>query len=110
MTSALQRRQPIDADRMRQGRDTAGLVGLVARGALYLALSILALELVLGKRGEDADPRGAMHDLAQNGFGIFVLGILCTGFAAFAFIHLYRAIADPTTRRVSASTTPSGLL
>src|SRR4051794_37694757 len=104
MTSALDRHQYANADRVRQGRDTAGLVGLVARGALYLALAVLALDLVLGNRGQDADPRGAMHDLAQNGFGAFVLAILCIGFAAFALIHLYRAIADPdhkTSQRVN---------
>lgn len=104
MTSAIDRRQPIDSDRIRQGRNSAGLVGLAARGALYLALAFLALDLALGNRGQDADPRGAMHDLAQNGFGIFVLAVLCAGFAAFALIHLYRAIADPnhkTSQRVN---------
>src|SRR4029079_6830316 len=104
MTSAFARTPSIDTSRVRQGRDTAGLVGLVARGVLYLALAVLAFELVLGNRGKNADPRGAMHDLAQNGFGIFVLAILCIGFAAFALIHLYRAIADPdhkTSQRVN---------
>jgi zinc transporter ZupT len=104
MTSTFTRHSPVDASRVRQGRDTFGLVGLVARGALYLALAVLALDLVLGNRGQDADPRGAMHDLAQNGFGIFVLAILCIGFAAFTLIHLYRAIADPehkTSQRVN---------
>jgi Mn2+/Fe2+ NRAMP family transporter len=83
---------------------TAGLVGLVARGALYLALAVLSLELVFGNRGEDADPRGAMHDLAHNGLGVVVLVVLVIGFAAFALLHLYRAIKDPdnkTTRRVN---------
>jgi amino acid permease len=45
-----------------------------------------------------------MHDLAQNGFGVFVLAILCTGFASFALLHLYRAIVDPenkTSQRVN---------
>ena len=104
MTSALERRLPTDTDYARQGRNTAGLVGLVARGVLYVALAVLALELVLGNRGKSADPRGAMHDLAQNGFGAFVLAILCIGFAAFALIHLSRAIADPdnkTSHRVN---------
>ena len=61
---------------VQQGARTAGLVGLVARGALYLALAVLALELVFGDRSESADPRGAMHDLAHTGFGVFVLVIL----------------------------------
>jgi hypothetical protein len=88
----------------RQGARTAGLVGLVARGVLYLALAFLALELVFGSRGETADPRGAMHDLAHNGFGVVVLVILVLGFAAFALLHLWRAIKDPdhkTSHRVN---------
>ena len=87
-----------------QGVRAAGLVGLVARGALYIALAILALELVFGDRSESADPRGAMHDLAQSGFGVFVLAILALGFALFAALHLYRAVRNPdnkTSRRVN---------
>jgi len=77
---------------------------LVARGGLYLALAVLALELVFGKRGANADPRGAMHDLAHSGIGVVVLVILVLGFAAFALLHLYRAITNPdnkTSRRVN---------
>jgi hypothetical protein len=88
----------------RQGTRTAGLVGLVARGGLYLALAFLALELVFGNRGESADPRGAMHDLAHTGYGVVVLVILVLGFAAFALLHLWRAIRNPdnkTSRRVN---------
>jgi hypothetical protein len=87
-----------------EGARTLGLVGLVARGALYLALAVLALELVFGNRGETADPRGAMHDLAHNPLGVAVLVILVLGFAAFALLHLYRAIRNPdnkTSRRVN---------
>jgi hypothetical protein len=86
-----------------QGLRTAGLVGLVARGALYIALAVLALELVFGNRGQSADPRGAMHDLAHNPLGILVLVIIVIGFAGFALLHLYRAITDPehkASRRV----------
>lgn len=87
-----------------EGRRTAGLVGLVARGALYLVLAVLALELVFGNRTKSADPRGAMHDLAHDGFGVFVLVVLVLGFALFALLHLVRAIKDPdgkTSRRVN---------
>lgn len=87
-----------------QGTHTAGVVGLVARGALYLALAVLALELVFGDRSESADPRGAMHDLAHNGFGVVVLVILVLGFALFTLLHLVRAIRNPdgkTSRRVN---------
>ena len=87
-----------------EGAHTAGLVGLVARGALYIALAVLALELVFGDRSKSADPRGAMHDLAHTGFGVVVLVILALGFALFAILHLARAIRNPddkTSRRVN---------
>ena len=87
-----------------QGARTAGLVGLVARGVLYIALAVLALELVFGDRSETADPRGAMHDIAHTDFGVVVLVILTLGFALFALLHLSRAIRNPddkTTRRVN---------
>jgi len=83
---------------VQQGARTAGLLGLVARGGLYLALAVLALELAFGNRGETADPRGAMHDLAHNPLGVVVLVILVLGFAAFAVLHLYRAISDPDNK------------
>jgi hypothetical protein len=87
-----------------RGARTASLVGLVARGALYIVLAVLALELALGDRSKSADPRGAMHDLAHTGFGPVVLVILALGFALFAFLYLYRAVKNPdhkTSRRVS---------
>lgn len=93
--TALRSRPDTDSHHHRQATRTAGLVGLVARGALYLALAVLALELVFTDGGEDADPRGAMHDLAQNGFGVVVLVVLVIGFVAFALLHLYRAITNP---------------
>jgi hypothetical protein len=97
-------RRAANHGRTHQGARTAGIVGLVARGALYLALAVLALELVFGNRGESADPRGAMHDLAQHGFGVVILVILVLGFALFALLHLHRAITDPdnkTSHRVN---------
>ena len=87
-----------------QATSTAGLVGLVARGALYIALAVLALELVFGDRSESADPRGAMHDLAHNGFGVVVLVILLLGFTLLSLLHLYRATKNPenkTSRRIN---------
>ena len=105
MSTALRSVRNAGADHhTRQGARTAGLVGLVARGGLYLALAVLALELAFGNRSETADPRGAMHDLAHSGVGVVVLVILVLGFAAFTLLHLYRAIRNPdnkTSRRVN---------
>jgi amino acid transporter len=89
---------------MQKGTRTAALVGLVARGALYIALAVVALKLVFGDTSASADPRGAMHDLAHTAFGGFVLVILALGFTLFALLHLVRAIKNPdnkTSRRVN---------
>jgi hypothetical protein len=97
-------RRPSTNDGTAQGVGTAGLIGLVARGVLYVTLAVLALQLVFGNRTKSADPRGAMHDLAHTGFGVFVLVVLALGFALFACLHLYRAIRNPddkTSRRLN---------
>src|SRR4051794_9531879 len=49
-----------------QHANAAGLLGLVARGILYLVLSGLAVELAVRDGGEQVDSRGALHDLART--------------------------------------------
>lgn len=97
-------RHTADQHRTSQGGRTAGLVGLVARGVLYLALAVLAFDLAFGNRGRNADPRGAMHDLAHSGIGAVVLVVLSLGFAGFTLLHALRAITGPdgkASRRVN---------
>jgi hypothetical protein len=74
-----------------QHANAAGLLGLVARGILYLVLAALAIQLVVSSRGAQVDSRGALHQLAQNGVGQVGLLLLMIGFAAFALWHLYVA-------------------
>jgi hypothetical protein len=76
----------------RAGANTAGLIGLVARGLLYLVLAWLALMLVVGRPNEEVDTRGALHELARRGAGTVVLVLLVIGFAGFALWHLYVAL------------------
>ena len=83
----------------RRGTQVAGLVGLVARGVLYLILAVLALGLVFGKRrGNDVDARGAMEELARHGFGSVLLVILTIGFASFALWYAYEALTGHYAR------------
>jgi Domain of Unknown Function (DUF1206) len=84
----------------RRGTQVAGLVGLIARGILYLVLAVLALGLVFGKRqGNELDARGAMEELARHGFGAALLVILAIGFAGFASWYAYEALTGHDTRR-----------
>jgi Domain of Unknown Function (DUF1206) len=78
--------------RAEEHANAAGLLGLVARGILYLVLAGLAVELAVSDGGEQVDSRGALHDLAQNGAGKVALVLLVVGFAAFALWHAYVAL------------------
>ena len=83
-----------------RGTEVAGLVGLIARGILYLVLAVLALGLVFGRRqGNEVDARGAMEELARHRFGAALLVILAIGFAGFASWYAYEALTGHDTRR-----------
>jgi Domain of Unknown Function (DUF1206) len=88
------------AHEARRRAHVAGLVGLVARGVLYLVLAVLALGLVFGKsRGNDVDARGAMEELTRHGLGSVLLVLLAIGFAGFALWYAYEALTGHDTRR-----------
>jgi Domain of Unknown Function (DUF1206) len=88
------------AHEARRRAHVAALVGLVARGVLYLVLAVLALGLVFGKsRGNDVDARGAMEELTRHGLGLVLLVLLAIGFSGFALWYAYEALTGHDTRR-----------
>jgi hypothetical protein len=84
---------------VRRGARAAGLLGLLARGVLYATLAVLALDLVVGERdGRDVDARGAMDELARQGVGALLLGLLVLGFIGFALWHAFEAFVGRASR------------
>lgn len=61
----------------------AARVGFVARGAIYLLIGFIALEIAFGKGGQ-ADRGGALAQIATKSYGTFVLWVLVVGFAGLA--------------------------
>ena len=59
--------------------DHAARVGLVAYGVVYLLLAWLAIQLALGDQSEDASPKGALHELAKQPFGKFMVWAVALG-------------------------------
>lgn len=58
--------------------------GLVARGANYLLIGALAVQIALGSGGKQADTTGALRTVARHPGGIVVLWLLAAGFAGLA--------------------------
>jgi hypothetical protein len=94
----------------RRHAHVAGLVGLVARGILYLLLAGLALHLVVGNRqGNDVDARGAMSDLAGEWYGTVLLLLLATGFAGFALWYAFVALGGERAGRDTSDRLADGM-
>jgi Domain of Unknown Function (DUF1206) len=71
-----------------------GRAGLVAKGALYGVVAILAIDVALGSRKESPDKNGALHAIAEQPFGRVLLGLLAAGLGAYALWQLSLAIFD----------------
>jgi hypothetical protein len=71
-----------------------GRAGLVAKGALYGVVAILALDVALGSRKASPDKNGALRTIAEQPFGRALLSLLALGLAAYALWQLSLAIFD----------------
>jgi hypothetical protein len=58
--------------------------GLAARGAMYLLIGVLAVQIAFGSSGKQADTSGALRAVAVHPGGIVVLWLLAVGFAGLA--------------------------
>lgn len=63
--------------------EVAARAGFVARGAIYLLIGIIALQIALGHGGQ-ADRGGALGQIAAKSYGTFLLWALVVGFAGLA--------------------------
>ncbi|MET0557180.1 MAG: DUF1206 domain-containing protein [Solirubrobacterales bacterium] len=83
----------------REGHNLAGAkqlgwlarAGLVARGAVYLIIGVLALELALGIGGKAANQQDALKAIAEQSFGRVLLVLVAIGLAGYALWRLVRA-------------------
>jgi len=65
--------------------------GLVARGAVYAVIGVLALKLAFGDGGKATNQQGAMKTIAHGSFGKTLLVLLAIGLAGYAIWRLTRA-------------------
>ena len=67
-------------------------LGFAARGALYVIIGVLALEVAAGHGGKNASQKGAIHAIANQPFGKVLLVLLAIGLFGYALWQLIRGI------------------
>jgi hypothetical protein len=71
-----------------------GRFGLLAQGASFLIVAVLAIELAAGLGGDAKSREGALATLADEPGGMIALIVLALGFAAYAIWRLAQAFFD----------------
>jgi hypothetical protein len=70
-------------------------LGFAAKGLVYGLVGLLALQVVLGLRGETTDARGALQAVVSQPFGIVVLWAIAVGLAGHVLWRVVQALVDP---------------
>ncbi len=74
-----------------------GLVrlGYIVRGVLYGLVGVLALQVALGRGGENTDKNGAIEKIGQEPFGHYLLILVTVGLIGYSLWGFVRAFLDP---------------
>lgn len=98
MAQSVQGVEPVDEAREKgegfadsQAFEWLARGGLVARGAIYAVIGILAIKLALGDGGKTTDQNGALQTIARQPFGKALLVVVTIGLAGYAIWRLLRA-------------------
>jgi hypothetical protein len=65
--------------------------GLIARGVMYVLIGVIAIQVAVNGSHQQADRTGAVHLVAQSGFGSVILWLLVIGFAGMTLWRLSEA-------------------
>jgi hypothetical protein len=74
-----------------RGFEVAARAGLVARGAVYAIIGVLAFKLAIGEGGKVTNQQGAFHTLAHQPFGKLLLTLVAIGLGGYALWRFFRA-------------------
>src|SRR3954451_17947197 len=77
------------------GRRVGGHLGLAARGVIYLLVGVIAASLAVRGRGQHADQKGAVTDLASKPFGGVLVTALAVGLAAYSLWQFSQVFTGP---------------
>ncbi|NES69466.1 MAG: DUF1206 domain-containing protein [Okeania sp. SIO2D1] len=73
-------------------------LGYTAKGIVYAIVGILAVQAAFTAGGKTTDTQGALHTIAAQPFGKFLLILLAVGLVAYSLWRFIEAIADPDNK------------
>ena len=76
--------------------DRLARAGLTARGAIYIVIGLLALQVAFGHGGKETNQNGALRTVAEQPFGKGLLWLLAVGFAGYALWRFLEAVYGET--------------
>ncbi|HEY1133691.1 MAG TPA: DUF1206 domain-containing protein, partial [Nocardioides sp.] len=88
-------------DTVQADRDHLARVGLVAYGVVHLLLGWLAVQLALGDREGEASTSGAIQQLAEQPFGVVLVGAVAVGLFLLAVWQGAEAVFDHRSEKMS---------
>jgi hypothetical protein len=71
-----------------------GRLGLAAKGASYVLVALVAVQVALGGGGDPEDREGALQAVGDERFGAVLLALLAAGFAGYALWRFTQAFLD----------------
>ncbi len=75
--------------------ETLTRIGYAVRGLIYITMGLLAVQLVLGKGGALASPKGAIAEIGKQPAGLILLWVVLVGVISYAMWGVIRAVFDP---------------
>lgn len=69
--------------------------GLVARGALYVLVAVIALRLATGHASSEPNKHGALEAVARQPLGRLLLAAMTVGFAGYALWRYVQGLLNP---------------
>lgn len=81
----------------REGVERAARIGLAGKGALYVVVGLLAVQVAFAGGGDQASQSGAIDAVADQPFGAVLLTLLAMGLTAYASWRLSQLVIGPLT-------------
>ena len=82
--------------------ETMARLGYTAKGIVYAIVGVLAVQAAFTTGGKTTDTKGALHTIAAQPFGQFLLILLAIGLVGYSLWRFVEAVTDPEHKGTDA--------